>query len=78
MTATTLYNRLLALFPKEPVYSGVVEAEHSDGTATVVIHGGLKARVLNPTGENQNEAVYVQDGKIIGKAPALPLHSIEI
>lgn len=78
MTATTLYTRLLELLPDQPIYTATVQAEHSDGTATVEMPGGALARVRNPLQAQAGQGVYVQDGAIVGDAPALPYVLIEI
>ena len=51
---------------------------NSDGTATVEMPGGDLARVRNPLGAQAGQGVYVQDGAVIGDAPALPYVLIEI
>lgn len=78
MTATALYRRLLELLPEQPIYTATVQALHSDGTATVEMPGGDLARVRNPLGAQAGQGVYVQDGAVIGEAPALPYVLIEI
>ncbi len=40
--------------------------------------GGAQARVRNPLAAGQGDVVYVQDGAVIGQAPALPVVVIEI
>ena len=77
MTATTLYTRLLELLPDQPIYTGTVQALHGDGTATVEMPGGDLARVRNPLDVPLGQGVYVQDGAVIGEAPALPYVLIE-
>lgn len=78
MTATTLYTRLLELLPEQPIYTATVQAAHGDGTATVEMPGGALARVRNPLQAQPAQGVYVQDGAIVGDAPALPYVLIEI
>jgi len=78
MTATPLYTRLLELLPDQPITTGTVQAVHSDGTATVEMPGGDLARVRNPLQAQAGQGVYVQDGAVIGDAPALPYVLIEI
>lgn len=78
MTATTLYTRLLELLPDQPIYTGTVQAVHGNGMATVEMPGGALARVRNPLDIGAGQGVYVQDGAIVGEAPALPYVLIEI
>lgn len=78
MSATQLYQRLLALLPDQPIYSALIQAAHPDGTATVQMHGGALARVRNPLGLATGKGAYVQDGAVVGEAPDLPYHYIEI
>lgn len=78
MTATALYRRLLELLPEQPIYTATVTAAHADGTATVEMPGGQQARVRNPFDAAVGAGVYVQDGAVVGDAPALPLVLIEI
>ena len=40
--------------------------------------GGAQLRVRNPLGAGPGDSVYVQDGAVIGRAPALPMVVIEI
>ena len=77
-TATTLYRRLLALLPDQPIYSATIVTAHADGTATIELHGGALASVRNPLGLSSGQGAYIQDGAIVGEAPALPYHYIEI
>ena len=46
--------------------------------ALVTLPGGAQARVRNPLAAGQGDVVYVQDGAVIGQAPALPVVVIEI
>lgn len=76
--STTLYTRLLELLPAQPVLTGTVAAVYADGTALVTMPGGAQARVRNPLGHALGDAVFVQDGAVIGEAPALTAIVIEI
>lgn len=76
--STTLYTRLMELLPSAPVLSTTVDAVYGDGTALVTLPGGAQLRVRNPLGAALGDAVYVQDGAVIGQAPALPVVVIEI
>ena len=56
----------------------VTQAAYLDETALVTMPGGAQARVRNPLAAGQGDVVYVQDGAVIGQAPALPVVVIEI
>lgn len=76
--STTLYTRLMELLPSQPVLTATVSTVYLDETALVTMPGGAQARVRNPLAAGQGDAVYVQDGAVIGQAPALPVVVIEI
>jgi len=76
--STTLYTRLMELLPSQPVLTATVSTMYGDGTALVTLPGGAQLRVRNPLGAGPGDAVYVQDGAVIGQAPALPVVAIEI
>lgn len=76
--STTLYTRLLELLPSAPVLTATVAAAYTDGTVLVTLPGGAQARVRNPLSHGAGDAVYLQDGAVIGDAPALPVVLIEI
>ncbi len=48
----------------------VTQAAYLDETALVTLPGGAQARVRNPLAAGQGDVVYVQDGAVIGQAPA--------
>lgn len=76
--STTLYTRLLELLPGQPVLTATVAAVYGDGTALATMPGGAQARVRNPFANGVGDAVFVQDGAVIGEAPALTPVLIEI
>ena len=76
--STTLYTRLMELLPSQPVLTASVAAVYGDGTALVTLPGGAQLRVRNPLAAGLGNAVYVQDGAVIGQAPALPVVLIDI
>ena len=76
--STTLYTRLMELLPSAPVLTATITTLYLDETALVTLPGGAQARVRNPLAAGQGDAVYVQDGAVIGQAPALPVVVIEI
>ena len=76
--STTLYTRLMELLPSQPVLTATVSIIYLDETALVTLPGGAQARVRNPLAAGQGDVVYVQDGAVIGQAPALPVVLIEI
>ena len=76
--STTLYTRLLELLPAQPVLAATIAAVYADGTALVTMPGGAQARLRNPLGLAMGAAVFVQDGAVIGEAPALTPVLIEI
>ena len=53
-------------------------AAHPEAAGLVTLPGGAQARVRNPLSAALGDAVYVQDGAVIGQAPALPVVVIEI
>ena len=76
--STTLYTRLMELPPSQPVLTATVSTIYLDETALVTLPGGAQARVRNPLAAGQGDVVYVQDGAVIGQAPALPVVVSEI
>ena len=76
--STTLYTRLMELLPSAPVLTATITTLYLDETALVTLPGGAQLRVRNPLGAGPGDAVYVQDGAVIGQAPALPVVVIEI
>lgn len=76
--STTLYTRLLELLPSQPITTATVTTQYGDGTALVTLPGGAQARVRNPLGLDVGASVFIQDGAVIGDAPALPIVFIEI
>ena len=76
--STTLYTRLMELLPSQPVLTATVSTIYLDETALVTLPGGAQARVRNPLAAGQGDVVYVQDGAVIGQAPALPVVVIDI
>lgn len=76
--STTLYTRLMELLPSQPVLTATVSTVYLDETALVTMPGGAQARVRNPLGASAGDAVFVQDGAVIGEAPALVPVLIEI
>lgn len=76
--STALYTRLLELLPSAPVLTATVAVAYGDGTALVTLPGGAQARVRNPLNHGAGDAVYLQDGAVIGDAPNLPVVLIEI
>ena len=68
---SNLYNRFKAIVGPGPLQIGEVTA-YADGIATVTLPGGGQARAR---GETQLGAkVFIQDGKVIGPAPDLPVY----
>ena len=76
--STTLYTRLMELLPSQPVLTATVSTIYLDESALVTLPGGAQARVRNPLAAGQGDVVYVQDGAVIGQAPALPVVLIDI
>lgn len=76
--STDIYTRLLSLLPQQPITTAVVVQAHADGTATVQMPGGAQARVRNPFGAVDGASVYLQDGAVVGDAPALTVVEISI
>jgi hypothetical protein len=73
--STNSYLEFLGLLPSTPLQIGTVSAIEGD-VATVVLPGGgvLVARGTAAV----DDQVFVRDGVIEGKAPAMPLALVEI
>lgn len=72
-----LLREFLALIPDDPVLYVEVKAHNGDGTATVELPSGSQFRVRG-TSVAVNDHAYVQGGRILGAAPALPSHQVTI
>ena len=71
--STDIYRRLRELIPTQPVYIGQITLVHADKTASVTLTGGGLVRVANPGNLAQGKKVFVQEERITGEAPDLPL-----
>jgi hypothetical protein len=68
-----IFQRFLSLLPTKAIFYGKVTSLYPDqqcqvtlpGNAVVVVRTGATAVVVN-------DSVYIQDGQVLGKAPALP------
>ena len=70
------WSALRALLPDSPLLAGQVTADYTDGTALVQLIGGGSIRVRGEGAIGQR--VYIRDHAIIGPAPTLPMHEIEL
>jgi hypothetical protein len=68
---------LEAVIPKSPRYVGTVTTHNGDGTSNVELPAGGVLRVRGQA-VAVGEKAFVQDGKIDGAAPDLPVVDIEI
>jgi len=68
-----LYAEFLALLPDDPTLYVEVMAHNADGTSTVEVPSGEQFRVRGTSVPVAGFA-YVQAGRIISAAPALPYH----
>jgi hypothetical protein len=68
-----LYAEFLALLPDDPVQYVKILTHNGDGTSTVELPSGEQFRVRG-TSVAPDDYAYVQAGRIIEEAPALPVH----
>lgn len=72
---SNLYTELRKILAPGLQQVGTVSA-YEDGTATVDLPGGGQMRAKGTT--QVGAKVFVQDGKVVGPAPDLPLYVTEI
>lgn len=78
MTLGSFWKRFFDLLPKTPRYSATVQSATGDGYYTVQLLGGASVRVRGSAGYVAGDRVFVADGAIENKAPALSSEVIEV
>lgn len=74
---TNRWAQFRRLLPASSLLIGVVSVVYTDGTALVTLPGGGSVRVRS-SGYSVGASVYLQDGAVIGDAPAMTATEIVI
>jgi hypothetical protein len=73
-----LFAEFLKLLPNSPVLVCSVVDENPDGTSRVLTLDNQPLVVLGGSGRTVGAKVFVQDNRILGDAPTLPVTEYEI
>ena len=74
---TNVYKQFEALLPRRPLEIGEVYAIGGDEAFVTLPSGGV-LRVRGATGYSLGDKVFVREGAIEGKAPSLPMQTIDV
>ena len=70
MTTVNAFLRFRRLLPQRTRYTATIDAVNSDGTSTATTRDGGKVRLIGDTLTAGTKA-WIEDGRIVGEAPAL-------
>lgn len=72
-----LWNAFKSILPDQPILIGTVLAHMPDGTSAVEMLGG---GLMRATGQDipVGNGCFIQAGRIIGEAPALPKYEFTV
>ena len=77
MATTNTWRQFQELIADEPILTATVNTHNTDGTSTVTLTGGGTARVIGHSVAEDSQAL-IRGNQIIGEAPNLDSHNLEV
>jgi len=78
MVLGAFWHRFFDLLPKAPRYVGIIISLAGEGQYIVSLVGGGQIQVYGTSDFSVSDRVFVKDGRIESKAPALAIETIEV